>query len=306
MQDKAEDTGRFQAFLKDEQICVIHNPAAGTRRDIDLAGLASSAGRRFPIWRTEGPGEAEKMAARAAEQGYRIVVAAGGDGTVNEVARGLLGSGSALAIIPLGSGNGLARHLGIPQDPVLALGGIGGGGFSRMDVGRINGRSFLCAAGIGFDAHVSRHFANAARRGFGAYLRTVLTRYAGYRPTQLTASIDGLEIASSCYLMAFANASQYGNDTFIAPHADISDGALDICLIDRLPLWRAARVGWALMAGSMKRWEAGTFHTATAISVRCREALEFHVDGDYAGTSDHFEVSLSPLALEVALSRRPG
>lgn len=285
---------------RNNSIYIVYNPAAGPKRNFDLEAAVRTLGRNVVIERTSCPGEAKYMAAKAAAAGFQIVTAAGGDGTVNEVAHGLLGTNVALAILPLGSGNGLARHLGIPMNPLKALSAISEASAFNMDVGRINGRPFFCTAGIGFDAHVARHFARMPRRGLTTYLQTVIARYSKYGPTIIDTNVSGKHLNTSCFLMVFANASQYGNNAFIAPHADLSDGLLDICLLDNLPLPRAIRAGLALMTGSLPVSEQEAYHTSAAISVTCSNPMEFHVDGEFAGKASSFEIALSPLELRVA------
>lgn len=286
----------------DDAICIIHNPIAGTRQGIDLREMIARAGRKIRLLQTQGPGDGRRLAEKAMADGHDIIVAAGGDGTVNEVANGLMGSNSALGIIPLGSGNGLARHLGIPRQPAKALAAIGRNNFTHMDAGSINGRPFFCTAGIGFDAHVSRHFAQSGKRGLSSYLRTTLTRYAKYTPVNLTAALDeGAELHTPCFLMTFANASEYGNGAFIAPQADISDGLLDLCLIDRLPLWRAVRLGLGLMTKQLPRLESSAYYKARSILVESDADMEYHADGDFIGTARSFTVAITPNALRVAL-----
>lgn len=284
--------------------CFIVNPAAGANRRRDLQGLihATLAGSAlsYELRLTQAPGHAESIAREAWGRGFRTVAAVGGDGTVNEVGRGLIGTGAALGIVPHGSGNGLARHLGIPLDPAAAVRKLLTPSFDRMDVGLIDGRPFFCTAGIGFDAHVAKMFALAGRRGLSTYVRVALREYRGYRPSAVTVRMGGEALATHCYLLAFANASQYGNNAFIAPHADLKDGLLDLCLIDAMPPLRAARVGYGLAAGNLPRSKAARYFTARGVEVETERPLGFHVDGDYAGEASSFVIGLSPLALEVA------
>lgn len=281
-------------------IRVIVNPAAGKRRRVDLPALVRASGLAADCIATEHPGHAETLARDAAAAGARIVVAAGGDGTVNEVARGLIGSDAALGIVPLGSGNGLARHLKLPLDPRGALSRLARPEVTRIDVGRINRRLFVCTAGIGFDAEVARRFALGRRRGLRGYAAATLRAYRAWRPAKVELGIGGRTIADDCWLLAFANASQYGNNARIAPHANLGDGLLDLCLIDRLPPWRAVRVVHAMMTGRMTDAGLAAYHTGAAITVRAARPMPFHVDGDYAGEADRFEVTLAPAALAVA------
>jgi YegS/Rv2252/BmrU family lipid kinase len=247
-------------------VCFVVNPAAGANRKRDLEGLIhrvlESSGLPYEVRLTAAAGHAEEIARDAAREGFRIVVAVGGDGTVNEVGRGLIGTAAALGIVPHGSGNGLARHLKISLDPAAAIRKLLKPEFDRMDVGLIAERPFFCTAGIGFDAHVARMFALAKRRGLASYVRVALREYADYRPTAVTVRTGEGELSTDCYVLAFANASQYGNNAYIAPHADLKDGLLDLCLIDRLPPLRAARVGYGLAVGDLPASSAARYYTA--------------------------------------------
>lgn len=284
----------------DDRICLIQNPVAGPRR-LDMEALMARADRRFRLFRTAGKGDATTLAREAARAGFRIVVAAGGDGTVNEVATGLLGTDAALAIVPLGSGNGLARHFRVSRNPARALAGIGAQPVRRMDVGRINGQPFFCTAGIGFDADVSRHFAESRTRGLRTYVATTLARYRRFRPGHIRLETGERALDSGCFLLAFANASEYGNGARIAPRASVFDGRLDLCLLPDLPLWRAPLAGWALMTGTFDRLRGTTFLEGVDARVTADREMAFHVDGDFAGVAARFEVAVERGGLRVAM-----
>jgi len=286
------------------RICFLINPKSGTNRRQDVPALIRQhlgpAAGAAEIRLTQYAGHAEELARQAAAEGFRTVVAVGGDGTVNEVGRGLLGTAAALGIVPRGSGNGLARHLRIPLALPAAVQRLGRPEFQRIDVGHINGHAFFCTAGLGFDAHVSKCFAEAGTRGLSTYVKVALREYRRYQPTAVTVGFNGRTLETDCYVLAFANAAQYGNNAYIAPLADIRDGLLDLCLIDSLPLVRAVRVSLGLALGNLPASGAAVFHTSSHIRVRAAGPLGFHIDGDYVGEAREFEVALTPLALEVA------
>jgi YegS/Rv2252/BmrU family lipid kinase len=282
----------------------IRNPRAGR----GLRGFTRQLKRHlsrdavdYEVAWTRGRGDAEVLAREAAAQGYDVVVAIGGDGTVNEVGRGLLGSETSLAIIPTGSGNGFARHLRIPLSVPEALRRLNRPSYRRIDVGRINGHPFFCTAGLGFDAHVSKCFAESTRRGLMTYVRLALQEYGSYQPRPIRLDIDGDASDAKCYVLAFANAAQYGNNAMIAPLADISDGLLDLCLIEAMPVRRALRVAAGLAFGDLPKSRAATYHKSQQISVTTPEPLGFHVDGDYMGEARRFDVTVAPLAISVCV-----
>ena len=168
-----------------------------------------------------------------------------------------------------------------------------------MDVGFINEQAFFCTAGLGFDAHISRHFAMSKLRGIATYARIALFQYRTYKPTPIIVQMDSIKMETSCFMLAFANANQYGNNIYIAPTADLSDGYLDVCLIDGLPLLRALRVSYALAIGDLPQSGAARFQMARKISVRAENSLEFHSDGEFLGDAKEFDVRIDPLAINV-------
>ncbi|KUG08716.1 diacylglycerol/lipid kinase family protein [Solirubrum puertoriconensis] len=288
------------------RLCFIFNPISGTNRRFDLRGLlhrqlGSISGLHYEVRPTEYAGHAEELARSAATEGFGVVVAVGGDGTVNEVGRGLLGTGAAMGVLPRGSGNGLARHLGIPLTPAAAVDLLRKPRVLPIDVGRLNGKPFFCTAGLGFDAHVSRCFAEAGTRGLATYVRVALREYGRYQATPIDIEVNNQHISTDCYVLAFANAAQYGNNAYIAPLANIRDGLLDLCLIDQMPLSRAMRVAYGLAAGDLPTSGAATYHTAQTVRVSSKQPLGFHLDGDFAGEATNIAVVIEPLALPVVV-----
>jgi diacylglycerol kinase (ATP) len=287
--------------------CFIFNPTAGTGRRADFPTLltqrfGSEASGDYVLRPTEGPGHATALAKAAAQAGCRVVVAVGGDGTVNEVGRGLLHQeGTAMGIVPRGSGNGLARHLKVPLNLGAALRRLRQPTFSRMDVGMLNGRPFFCTAGLGFDAHVSQHFAMAGSRGLSTYLRVTLREYKNFQSVPVVIETNGQTLQTDCYVLAFANASQYGNNAYIAPNANLQDGLLDMCLMDALPPWRAVQVVLGMALGTLPRTGGAAYSHTRHATVRAAVPLGCHADGDYLGHATEFEIDLLPLALEVAV-----
>ena len=287
--------------------CFIFNPTAGTNRRADFPALltqhfGSAAAGDYVLRPTEGPGHATALAKEAAQAGCRVVVAVGGDGTVNEVGQGLVHQeGTAMGIVPRGSGNGLARHLKVPLNLSAAVRRQRQPTFSRMDVGLLNGRPFFCTAGLGFDARVSQMFAKAGSRGLSTYMRVTLREYQTFEPVPVVVETNGLTLNTNCYVLAFANASQYGNNAYIAPNANLQDGLLDMCLMDALPPWRAVQVVLGMALGTLPRTGGAAYSHTHHATVRAAAPLGCHADGDYLGHATEFEVGLLPLALEVAV-----
>src|SRR6478735_6587447 len=231
----------------------ILNPKSGTQSNVNIPDLIAE---NFPegtyeIQFTEYAGHATKLAREGAKAGFRTVAAVGGDGTVNEVATGLLGTQSALAIIPKGSGNGLARHLQIPllATPALAL--LKDPNFSRIDTCTINDHPFFCTAGLGFDGFISSVFATSTKRGLRSYVELILKEFGKFQGGKANIKLNGQTLETPCFVLAFANASQYGNNAYIAPMADIRDGLLDVCLIRDLSFRKALAVSYGLLTKSI-------------------------------------------------------
>jgi YegS/Rv2252/BmrU family lipid kinase len=218
---------------------------------------------------------------------------------VNEVARGLVHSDTALAILPRGSGNGLARHLNIPMNPAHAIGIINAAHRSLIDSCRINDHPFFCTAGIGFDAHVSSVFAASARRGLRTYVQLVVQEFMKFKPLAAALHLNDQHIEAECFVVAFANAAQYGNNAFIAPMADIRDGLLDVCLVRSLNFQKAIALAYGMITKRIATSGDAQYFKTTTLTVDSKEPFKYHADGEYIGEASTFTVSIAPLSLHV-------
>ncbi len=216
-------------------ILFIVNPKAGTtgKKSIpDLIGQNIDRERfDYDIVETEYVAHACELTKAAVERGVDIVVAVGGDGTVNEVARSLIGSETALGILPCGSGNGLARHIGVPMNLNKAVEFINLAEPVSVDYGKINGIPFFCTCGMGFDALVSRSFSAGRHRGYMGYITQTLHEYLTYKPDVYEIEDENGTIKEKAFLIACGNAAQYGNNYYIAPHASMKDGLLNVTIL---------------------------------------------------------------------------
>lgn len=214
---------------------LIINPISGTLSKEELEDRVSarleSAGIETVCHRTQYPGHARELARQAIEEDYFGVIVAGGDGTVNEVGSELRGTNVAMGILPYGSGNGLARHLNISIDVEKALQVIAKCNVAECDYGTANDIPFFCTFGLGFDASVSHEFASLPTRGITTYIRSAIREYFNYNPLVYEITCGGNTIRVKAFIVAVCNASQYGNNAFIAPAASIRDGLLDIVII---------------------------------------------------------------------------
>ena len=219
-----------------KKISFIINPISGTQgKEQILKWLDEKLdkSRYIPeVIYTEWAGHAVEIAARKAKEEVFAVVAIGGDGTINEIARSLVHTKTALGIIPCGSGNGLARHLQIPMEAKKAIDIINEGLIDIIDYGKINDVPFFCTCGVGFDAFVSLQFSKAGRRGPLIYLEKTLLESLKYKPETYELEMDGSTSRYKAFLIACGNASQYGNNAYITPQATLNDGLLDVTILE--------------------------------------------------------------------------
>lgn len=284
---------------------LIINPISGTTSKDHVAATVTEAfqstGMQLDIAYTRGPGHATELAADAAAAGFHSVIAAGGDGTVNEIARALCGTKTILGILPLGSGNGLARHLSIPVSLKPALDIILRGDVVECDHCTVNGRPFFCTFGMGFDAAVSDRYASRPdHRGLVSYVRSAIAEFVNYKSDTYTVVADGVEMTERAFIVACCNASQYGNNTFIAPRASISDGLMDITVVHSGTWLGSFVAGMEIMAGAAGKGLARV-HTMRArkVTIDRSEPGSAHIDGEPLKLPCHLEVECHPASLRV-------
>lgn len=282
---------------------LIINPISGTRSKEGLREIVESRlaveGISVTTLSTLYGGHARELALMAVNEGYDFVISAGGDGTVNEISRSLAHTPVALGILPLGSGNGLARTLGIPQDVDAALEIIAGGHVVDCDRGMVNGNAFNCTFGVGFDAAVSEKFAASKRRGRITYIRNVVEEFLNYRSQPYAITIDGHVITDHAFLIAVCNASQYGNNAYIAPHAKVTDGLLDLIVVhDGTPL-STVKMGVDLITGLID-------HNTRIDAFRVREATitrfdngPVHLDGEPLSMGHRLDIRCDANSLQI-------
>ena len=268
----------------DKRIMLIVNPISGTGNKMDVPEVVertlAAEGYSTDVRFTGGRGDATMFASEASDKGYYGVLACGGDGTVNETARALCGSQTALGILPAGSGNGLARHLGIPMDVELAMEIVCQRNVVPSDYGSVNGVPFFCTFGMGFDAAVSHRFARQNHRGLLSYVRSALSEYVQFRPTTYTISANGKLLTEKAFLVAVCNASQWGNNAYIAPEASLTDGLLDITVVHSGSPIDAAVMGMDIFTGFISKNTMVHCFRAPAAVIYRSEKGEAHVDGE--------------------------
>lgn len=252
---------------------------------------------------TESPGHATQLARDAVKAGCTRVVAVGGDGTMNEVAQTLIGTTAALALVPCGSGNGLALHLGIPTSPRLALALLADptARVAAIDTGVANGHPFCNAMGLGFDAEISRRFNRLTRRGLPAYAVTGYAAFRGHEPETCVILGEGRREQLDIFVVAVANSDQYGNHALIAPGAQIDDGQLDLVAVRPVNFFTALPLVARLFLGSIDR-SAATLRLRDRLFIVERSAPGFiHTDGETHAVEARVEIAVRPRSLRIVV-----
>lgn len=249
---------------------------------------------------TNGKGHATELARNAVGSGFDRVIAVGGDGTVNEVARGLLHTGMPLGILPKGSGNGLARHLGIPVSIPAATESIFKSTVVSMDTFKINDHLSVNVAGLGFDGLIANMFDTNGQRGLSGYVKLTLKEFINFRDFQAKVSVNGMVMERDSFIIAVANSSQYGNNARIAPRASVKDSMLQVSFIRKVPYHRIPSFAYAFFAGTIEKHKRYyESFSADNLSIDTPVPTPFHVDGEACGASDHFSVQVNPRSLNI-------
>ena len=286
-----------------QHITFIINPISGTQSKHEIPDLIDRMmdKERFEckVCITEYAGHAAELAKACAAQGDDIVVAVGGDGTVNEVARSLVHTKTALGIIPCGSGNGLARHLCIPMDIRKALDIINQAQIEDFDYGVINDLPFFCTCGMGFDAFISLKFAEAGKRGPITYVENVLKEGLKYKPETYEIIDDNGTTKYKAFLIACANASQYGNNAYIAPGATMKDGKMDVIIMEPFDALEAPQIAADLFMKTLgNNSKIKTFRTRK-LTIHRQSPGAIHYDGDPIMTNSDIEVHIEHLGIRI-------
>lgn len=283
----------------------IINPVSGSGRGKDikeiLTNLLYNSDIDAKFIESVSKGHASKITKDHRETDLDIIVACGGDGTVNEVASALLHSNKTMGILPIGSGNGLARHYGIKTEPASVIETIRAGRVVGHDAVIINGFPGFNVSGIGFDAHVAHLFGKDGKRGFNSYLRLIAREFSAYKTFKVRLTNESHEYESEAIMIPIAVASQFGNNAFIAPQADTNDGKTDITVVKKMhPLMVipfALRVFTKTIAGSRfaKAFQSGDF------LLRCESPQPLHIDGEPGGYHESFEIKSAKSAIQLAI-----
>jgi len=248
---------------------------------------------------TEYAGHAAEIAEEAANKNFDIIVAVGGDGTINEVAGKVMQAQKTLGVLPFGSGNGLARFLKIPMNTVKAIQVINTGKVRVIDTGTFNGKSFFNMAGMGFDARISAVFAGHKTRGLSGYAKLALKEATSYRAQTYHIYIDGQEYVRRAFVISFANSSQYGNNAHIAPTASVTDGLLDVCIVNAFPLYKLPVLAYEMMMAKTDR--STIVEIIKGKQIRIVRSMEdaIHIDGEPFFMGKEIAAGIVPLSLNI-------
>ncbi len=285
-------------------VVFIVNPIAGTRqKDFILESIRHHLPPELgtEIIFTEYPGHAFDIATEKVHQGIETIVAVGGDGTVNEVASALAKTPCRLGIIPAGSGNGLARHLGIPLQVPDALQLIMNHRVQKIDAGKVNGKYFFCTCGTGFDASVGKKFSRDSRRGMLSYVRATIHQYVNYSPKSYVLKTSHKKIRLKAFLVTFANSGQYGNNAYIAPNAVIDDGMLDLCILRPFPRASTISLGLRLFFKNIDQSPYLEVMRVKKASLKRtgHKKITIHLDGEPMTMSGKLKIKVIEHALHV-------
>ena len=290
-----------------KNIAFIVNPISGTkaknrvakliRELLDLQQFAPT------VVVTEYAGHATQLAQQFAMEDYYAVVAVGGDGTINEVARGLIGTNTALGIVPNGSGNGFARHLDISTRMNRAIEMLNSSEVINVDYGLVNNLPFFSTCGVGFDAIVAQDFSDSSR-GFRGYVQSIFKDLFQYKPETYHLKGEGIDMTTTAFLVNFANASQWGYDAYIAPKASVQDGWLDIAIVSEFPMTAAAGLALSLFTKNIdEKLHMNTIRAKELTLTRTSEG-PMHIDGTPVMMPAELHVKIVEEGLKVLVKKR--
>jgi YegS/Rv2252/BmrU family lipid kinase len=286
----------------ESKIAFVINPNAGVKKKINIQDFITE---HFPkdipfdciIWNDKDDFESIKQ--QLLKNNYSIVVACGGDGTVNQVASVVVNTHMALGILPLGSGNGLARSNKIPMDLKQALAVIAKGSVRKMDSAMINGIPYFCTAGVGFDALIANCFATSTKRGFATYINTTIKEFFNYKPNHYTITVDGVKTNVDAFLITIANAGQWGNDVYIAPGAKLDDGLLRVSILKPFSKRSIPAIGLKLFLKKIDTAKNFMALVGKKIEIEFDNELPVHFDGEPILVKDKLNIEVVPLSLNV-------
>ncbi len=287
--------------MKRKALFIINPISGGKKKDgvpeLIEKYLDDSTYKAFIVF-SDGVAHARQIAKEAVNK-FDLVVAVGGDGTINEVASSIVNTGMPLGIIPFGSGNGLSRFLDIPMNAEKAVKNLTTGHSETIDSATLNGRPFFNMAGMGFDAHIAEVFAHTKKRGFFTYFKSSLQEVAKYKAQTYTIDIDGKVYEREAFMLSFANSSQFGNNAHISPHASVQDGLIDVCITKPFPLWLFPVLGVRMATATTDKTKYVEIIRGKHINVKRDNPGPIHLDGEPRILGTDININIVPNSLKV-------
>lgn len=293
-----------------KNIAFIVNPISGVKTDKSKITdpirtlLDKSIYGDIRISHTEYRGHGTELAEQFLREGFDIIVAVGGDGTVHEVGKALIHTDAVLGVISTGSGNGLARHLHIPMNLKKAIEQLNFSETVKIDYGLANGNPFFCTAGTGFDAYVSQKFAESKKRGMMGYLEQMVTGFLNYEPQHYRLVKDDIEFEGKAFVITFANAAQWGNNAYIAPNASVQDGLIDVSIISNVPIKAIASLAFELFTKNIHKDLLFSSLQVNEITLYRDSNGPFHLDGDPYEEGNQIHIKMIRDGLNVLVKKR--
>jgi len=282
----------------------IINPISGTGKQKLIEKLLplhlNEAKFEYEICYTEAAKHAFQLSKDAVKKGFNLVVAVGGDGSAHECGRSLINTDTCLGIIPVGSGNGLARNLNIPIDVVQSIELLNNYEVKKIDTVNVNNEAYLGMAGVGFDAHIGHEFSKVKKRGLWSYIKIITKEIPSYKSGFYIVKTNGQNLKYKAFLISLANSSQYGNNAIIAPTASITDGKVDICILKKFPAYAVPGLALSLFKGNIN--QSRFLETIKSSEFTISQNTEIiHLDGEPYVLGKELNFKVNPLSLKVAV-----
>ncbi|NVO01987.1 MAG: YegS/Rv2252/BmrU family lipid kinase [Bacteroidetes bacterium] len=289
-------------------ILYVVNPKAGVKkknlfRDIEAISKQKGLNYRMLVWERADQ-DIVSLVKENLDDSIDIVVAIGGDGMVNRIAQALVNTKFSMGIIPMGSGNGLARFLQIPLSLEKSIDVLLNGKIVQVDTCEINNQLFMATAGAGFDAHVGKLFANSTKRGFFSYVKITLKQFKVYEPKEYELVLDGKSLKIVAFSLTIANANQWGNNAVIAPEADIQDGIMEITVLKPFKMWNAPNIALRLFNKTIHLTKHSETFKAREILITRSDGGAVHYDGEPDEMGTELRIKINPLTINMVVPDR--
>ncbi len=289
-----------------QKIRFIINPISGIGKKTDIPALIESyldhSKFEYDIKETEYRKHAKALAYQSSREGFDIVCAVGGDGSVHEVGTALIGTNTKLAILPTGSGNGLARHLNISLDVIQAIKCINDDFSIKMDTVVVNDKPFLGVGGYGFDALIAKRFDEHHTRGFSSYVKLVFKEYFKYKPRKISFDMNGVTREVSVVLCTIANASEFGNGFCVSPKSSVTDGQLEFCILRPFSVWSAPSIAFRFFRRTADKSRFTEIIPFKKARIRLNDKIA-HYDGEPFDVRDELNVEVVPESLHILVGK---